>query len=325
MLAMLVVGVGLAWIGRQVHAARGRAAVVKRIQAEGGLIAYDYQGIVAYDMQGTAGQPKEPGTLSHWLGQDLAHDVISIGMSPYPPRAGTEDDPALAGLEHCNRLRAVGLSNRLANDDNLARLAGARELTQLYFVGDITDRGMRPLESLAELREIFVLAKETSLSTLPRAPNLEYLALINVHVDPRLMDQIGQYRQLKVLDLSNARLVDRELAPLGNLEQLEYLRLSENSIEGPGLEFLQRLPHLKSLDLQRTGIDDRLLPHILACPSLERLLIPVGSGHCSNEKLDALRRQRRQLKVNHDGERTMHCTLRRHRTVFELRSHPWDD
>ena len=40
---MLLAGCALGWLGKQVHAARGRAQLVERIESIEGSVGYDYQ------------------------------------------------------------------------------------------------------------------------------------------------------------------------------------------------------------------------------------------------------------------------------------------
>jgi Leucine-rich repeat (LRR) protein len=132
-----------------------------------------------------------------------------------------------------NRTVAVDLSVSNATDDDLAKLAGISTLSLLKLPARITDAGLKHIEPLSGLRQLYLYdAKVTDAGLL----------------------NLAKLTELKQLHLNGTSIGDGGLAHLKALKSLEVLNLTNTKASDAGLKSLKDLKALKKLSIRGTAI-----------------------------------------------------------------------
>ncbi len=110
-----------------------------------------------------------------------------------------------------------------------------------------------------------------------RPEAIEELVLTRCRLKPDSWQAIGQFQQLKWLDLSNSNATPEDLRWLKNFNRLERLSLEALRIDRELLATAARLPELTELDLSLCEVNDDLLEALKPCSKLETLWLS-GTG-----------------------------------------------
>ena len=145
---VLLVSVGLNWLGVKMHQARKQREAVEAILEAGGEVAYGYQ--FKEDGASVPGAtPPGPAWLRKLLGDDFFRDVIRVSL---------ELDSGGAELEHLeglSELRRVNLASTQVTDVGLEHIKGLTKLETLFLDDTkITDTGLEHLKGLTNLKSL---------------------------------------------------------------------------------------------------------------------------------------------------------------------------
>ena len=209
LLFVLLVSIGMSWLGVKLHRAREQKEAVEAIRKAGGEVSYDYQSDYA------SAEPRVPKWARALLGDGFFFDVLQAGAS------GTKfgDDEAV-------------YLRRLTNLEWLS-LRATR----------ITDAGLEHLEGLARLEELYLSRTnitDAGLEHLKRLTNLTWLNLSDTQVTDAGLEHLKGLTSLQWLDLSDTQVSDAGLEHLQGLSNLEDLDLSNTQVTDAGVKGLQR-------------------------------------------------------------------------------------
>ena len=189
--------------------------------------------------------------------------------------------------------------------------------------GPLTDESWKPLESLTELRSLWLDSTDTTdedLAHLKGSINLRSLSLLGQHGTSKIsgegLHHVKNLPQLEELCLCNAPITDAGLTQLGNLTQLKVVHLSNWASRWPsdqpprvtdaGLRHLGKLTKLESLNLTGDGINgtlmtDTSLEHLKELTALRSLVLTwTDVTHSGLRHLTGLTELRElQLNGNH--------------------------
>lgn len=167
---------------------------------------------------------------------------------------GQRSQAEAAAIKHLPTLRAVeasGIGCAGATDAEAVEIGKLFSLEWLDLQHTrLTDRGVRCLASLRELRELNL--SDTDIS------GEGFSALSGLH-------------KLEKLDLHHSGFADEGARHLGALDSLRFLDLAQTKIGDAGLKYLSSLPNLNQFELAFTDISDVGLRHLAKLPSLRSL------------------------------------------------------
>ncbi len=161
-----------------------------------------------------------------------------------------------------------------------ARTAYLRYLTSVY-------SGQSPSNELFELlgeteqaaqqryRELMTISDEQLLSLASNNPAVAQLVLSRSQLEN--WDTIGEFTNLRWLDISFSNIRTDQLDWLSDLQELRRLSLEGTQIDGSVLALIAELPNLTELDLSLCEVDDRALAALDQHPSLEVLWLTQTS------------------------------------------------
>jgi uncharacterized protein (TIGR02996 family) len=184
--------------------------------------------------------PNEDGTTAH------------VGKTEWLPRAYAE-----------GWLETIYLSPR--NEKQVEELLdwpeSARSLpimvnTHHTYEDEFGSRLMRRILMLPGLRALNMSSKEVAIGCMKQfgetARNLRYLQLHNLRNSGppnRLLAQLGELPELRVLYLTGERLADAQLAALSSIKKLHTLMLWSYDITDEGLRAIAAVSSLRALDI----------------------------------------------------------------------------
>jgi internalin A len=190
---MLVVALGLGWIGYERRRAMRELKTAEEIKAAGG----DF---------GTSSRSDH--AAPRWLDLLLgSHYFTPVDSLRFPIGATNED---LRQLSVMRRLERLMLSATRIDDDGLDRVAEMRHLTELNLRStNVTDAGVDKLAALSELARLDLDATAVTdgvWQTLARMPKLNILSLCDTRTDSELAAAAG-------LDINALRYFSHLAAP----------------------------------------------------------------------------------------------------------------
>lgn len=205
-------------------------------------------------------------TGSTWIRNLAGLEHLRFFYLVTPEGFQEEDLKALGALTQVRKL-GVYDSHQKVTDAVLPALAGLNNLESLsLYAALITDEGIRHLQSLKELKCLF-------LSNCDRITGTGFRHLESLHA-------------LTHLNLDGSGITDAGLAGIVRITSLEDLDLGGTNV-GKGVPQLQNLPRLKKLWL--TGCEHVRTEHVLPLAEVESLwLISVEGTHVA--PTDALRK-----------------------------------
>ncbi|MEE9127826.1 MAG: hypothetical protein V3U11_11860 [Planctomycetota bacterium] len=162
---------------------------------------------------------------------------------------------SLAGLP----IRKLGLGRTGVTDTGLATLRGFQlEELSLYRNTNISDVGMRHLDTQAELRKLNLRGVKVTAKGLACLQNMTSLKELNASLSmtDAGMAHLQNLTSLRRLGLySNPNITDVGVAHLRQLKSLQSLHLQFTKISDKGLAHLEDLP-LRFLDVRGTQVTD---------------------------------------------------------------------
>jgi putative heme-binding domain-containing protein len=208
---------------------------------------------------------------------------------------------------------SVDLDFNYPHDADLAYFKGLTSLRtlKLHAAVDVTDKGLRHLSALTELRELDLSRTEITGDGLRYLQNLKKLKILRLFGNRLLRDESLAYLKnlssLEVLDLDACEHVtDSSVVHLKNVTTLRQLNLASTDITKSGLMVLRGLPNLRRIE---RSMDHRLKKAKLRELYLTRENIPKGGlkevrGLNKVEELSFYRTQLSDADLAHVGKLT---------------------
>jgi hypothetical protein len=247
-LAVTLLAVLCAWLGREVARARVQRKVAEEIALAGGSVMYEFRFDAGW--RHITGQPS-----SGWrkiLGEDLFSQINGVSMD-------RPDDAKLAvlaaPLKRLPHLESLNFTQaRALTDRGFANLAKPRTLKRLqcYYASGLTG---------------------ASLASLANCTEMEILLFAGARIEDEDLLHLRSMTKLRVLDFGKTPLSDAGLATLADLLELTSLSLSNTSVTDAGLPQLVKLSRLEQLHLEQTNITDRSIPVLAELKELKVLSI----------------------------------------------------
>lgn len=137
-----------------------------------------------------------------------------------------------------------------------------------------SSNGIPYLKNLKELRNLSLPGQEIPVDGLP-LPSLVSLYLSHESVGDAIAANIGQFRQLRHLQLGECNMSSKGLRPILELPELRFLELSY-TVNDADVEFLRNHSRLEYLSLNARGLSDTSLGHIAQIETLTSLTLWGG-------------------------------------------------
>jgi hypothetical protein len=140
----------------------------------------------------------------------------------------------------------------------------------------VTDAGLRNLQGLTDLQELFVAdtaITDAGLAEISKLRNLGLLTVAFTKVTGAGLKDAEKLPRLRTLELSHTRFADDATAYLAKFPELEVLSLASTPISDTGLKGLTGLRNLIELDLSDTQISDDGLEQLAGLKKLKKLLV----------------------------------------------------
>jgi Leucine Rich Repeat (LRR) protein len=175
---VLLVSIGMSWLGVKIGRARKQREAVEAIEKAGGSAGYE-------DFTNTS----VPNWARAVFGDDFFFSVRAVGASD--PNFGDEE---AAYLKELTSLTALSLSYTQVTDAGLMYLKG---LTSLSFLDlddtQVTDAGLVHLKELTDLSTLYLAhtqVTDAGLEHLKRMTSLDLLRLNGTHVTTQGVDDL---------------------------------------------------------------------------------------------------------------------------------------
>jgi len=205
---VLLLSIGLSWLGAKMHGARQQRQAVAAIEALGGRVYYER----VFDADPDLSSPP----LRDWFYGVSRVDLSKTGVS----------DEALSHLKAVSRLQDLNLSDTRITDAGLEHLKGLRSLESLYLNDTrITDAGVGHL---------------TGMTTL------QYLSLEGTDISDAALQHLKGMTRLRHLNLDATHITGAALEHLKGMSGLEFLSLARTQVDDAARADLQKaLPHCR--------------------------------------------------------------------------------
>jgi Leucine-rich repeat (LRR) protein len=258
---LIVVSIGgvlSGWIGSILLRAHDQRAVVKKIQALGGQVYYDYQQTEARWGIRLENTPPGPGWVRWMLGDDVFAYAEFVFFNS---SQNTVKDKDLALLRALPRLKGVVLDSSRITDEGLEIVSNLPNLQEVNLSNtSITGKGLGQLEKAQKLENLTlsgVSVSDSTLEQIDKLKNLKSLQLVRTSVTDDGMAPIARLTQLKWLDLfQNGGLTYKALKSIGQITSLESLHIVGNSAIDRDLDQLKSLHKLKILSIISCSFND---------------------------------------------------------------------
>lgn len=290
---MLVGSVVLGLIGRERLRVHRQQAAVRKIEARGGIVAYDYQ-----VREGSVHLQHPPVTWSvtRLVFGDTAFAYIEVVSFIDSSDASDEDLGVLrsfselrdvllrgpgftdAGMDELSlvpHLRAVSLNNTNVSVQGIAKLRSANELVSLSLCGaSVNDEILAKLQSLPSLQYLQVVQANVTnegVEAVCCLNGLRELDLIDLpSVDHDGLRSLAKLNNLQAIGLYHVDATDSTLAALGQLTKLRSIAITGAALTDSGLAPLSGLSELTHLNLIGEDIGDKSMPTL---GTLEKLRV----------------------------------------------------
>jgi len=174
MALMVLLSVGLGWIGMKFREAETQRKAVEAIRKAGGWVTYDYERTKHGYLSGSA-EPPAPAWLRKLVGDDFFGDVLGVCL--YPPVG----DAALGHVSALADLETLWLSDTDVTDKCLEHLTGLRKLNTLELSNtEVSDRGLVNFKGLTKLNTLGLSGTEVSDEGLENLKGLTRLRVLNL-------------------------------------------------------------------------------------------------------------------------------------------------
>ena len=197
----LLVGLGFAWIGMQLHQKRRHEAAVNEIVKLGGRVGlYHVQEEVPAWKEWLFGSYSVKPVFLILCGTDATDSLLSQnkGMNVITLDLSSTNvtDAGLVHLIGMTRLKTLLLENAQVTDAGLTHLKGLTSLHKLTLdSAQVTDAGLTHLKGLTSLNYLDLRntqITDAGLTHLKGLTNLDSLILINTHVTQAGVDRLRQ-------------------------------------------------------------------------------------------------------------------------------------
>lgn len=229
---MLLVCIGMGWLGVKMQKVRKQRAAIEAIERLGGSVHWSSTDVP----EESAGQV--------WLRKLLGDDFFA-----YPEDVEINND---AAMEYPTELTHVTILQ--------------------VFGSDITDAGLNHLQCLPQLEELWFADTRVTgngLRHLKGLAQLNTLVFSGTPVTDAGLEHIKGLTQLESLDLKDTQVTDAGLANLRQLTDIEILCLKGTRITDAGFVHLRGLKRLTHLFLDGTQVTDAALVHLKGLTQLQ--------------------------------------------------------
>jgi Leucine-rich repeat (LRR) protein len=210
------------------------------------------------------------------------------------PIGGDEATAAIPLSAPLRSLTVYGITNK-----SLPRIGHFKNLEILSVQGDITDEGLKSLESLTHLKELFLGSQsitgeglkyfsknkdlkklewsssirlgDAAMSSLKFFPNLRILNIRNSSVTDAGFANVAQLKNLEMLECGFTEVTDHGMKALSGLDKLSSVSLQGMNVTDEGMRYLSTVPNLQMLSLSELGITDQSIEYLSRLPKLSRL------------------------------------------------------
>jgi len=239
---VLLVSVGMSWLGVKLQQARKQKAAVEAIEKAGGVVYYDY-GRESRSLLPTEVEPPYPTWLRESLGDDFFFDVRAVS-------ANDVSDEHLNHLAKLTTVKSLYLDSPQITDAGLEHLAELGKVCYLSLPGtQITDAGLVHLKSLTNLTTLDLSGTQITdagLVHLTELTSLGALGLSDTQITDGGLEHVRLLTNLEWLFLHGTQITDAGLIHLKSLTTLRVVALSDTKVTDEGVEDLKgALPRLE--------------------------------------------------------------------------------
>jgi Leucine-rich repeat (LRR) protein len=254
---MLVVCIGMSWLGVKMQQARKQREAVIAILAGGGRVQQWIQEFAPLP-QGTAVPTQDSVVSTQPIPKALTIERALFGT---PPSYAKESRAhawlrRLLGDDFFTYPRAA----LVMDDVGMERLGALPRLRMLHIWGPhITDAGLSHLRHVPQLRELFIsdaVITDAGLAHLKWLPHLQVMYADHIQITDTGIQSLKGLTQLNNLVLSGTQVTDAGLEHLKGLSQLHFLELQDTQVSDAGLSHLVGLSQLGELWLENTQVTD---------------------------------------------------------------------
>jgi len=142
---VLLVSIGMSWLGVRLERARRQREAVEAIRAAGGGVHYDYE------WENPSGEPSVPKWASAFLGHDFFYDAVEVTVCP-----GDFSDEEAVYLKRLTKLEMLYLYGTQITDAGVTHLERLTGLAILELIGtQVTPEGVKKLQEALPECQIF--------------------------------------------------------------------------------------------------------------------------------------------------------------------------
>jgi hypothetical protein len=162
---MLVVSIGMGWVGVKMQQARKQREAAEEIEQLGGKVTWMHP------------DSQIESRLRSWLEQLVGDDFLAEIQLIF-----IENDAAMEHLKELTAFRGVGLSGTQITDTSLKHLSGLNQLQELYLYDtQVTDAGLEYLKALSRLRCLSVAKTQLTDAGLEHLKTLTQLRRLDLN------------------------------------------------------------------------------------------------------------------------------------------------
>jgi hypothetical protein len=224
LLLVVVFAVPCSWLATEMEQARKQRAAVEASRGLGWTVAYDYEN---YERLSTSFfepasdllawpfpedfQPPGPAWLCQILGEDFFTEPAYVGI--FTGAYGTD----LRHLTVLKGLKGLALWGKGITDPMLGHVEGMKNLRSLRLCSpDLTDASLRHLEGLEKIEslDLVIPVTDKGLRYIEELTNLRSLVLVHTEVTDAGLVRLKSLTKLRKLFLANRRITDKGVKKL---------------------------------------------------------------------------------------------------------------
>jgi hypothetical protein len=176
------------------------------------------------------------------------------------------------------------LDGPLVTDQDLLLLTNNDQITSILIDHSvITEKGLMPLTSMANLIQLRIRSRITDLA-IPSIINMKALKFLNLpqadFTDEGIL-ALSTHPNIQLLRIGGNRLSNTSLDSIANMSSLTFLHLINVPINDQGLSALYGAQHLQSLYLDDTDVTDFGLVKLIE--QLPRLHLHINQNHIDRD------------------------------------------
>lgn len=191
-------------------------------------------------------------------------------------------------------LKSLSIDGGKASEELIREVCAIPTLEQLQLScpqGAFTIEDFRKLTGLPNLVDLSLARSSLPDQSCPLAERQMKIQRLNVGctgIGDQFLSTIGDFPNLRELDLTESKVTDGGLANLSELSQLESLTLSGTEISSAGAKHFAQLQSLRELHLHDTNLDGQAFVDIAKLKNLE--WIDLSKSNVQGEHLLELRK-----------------------------------